>query len=175
MHSLGTFLITRSNTSQHPPQSSNLFDSLSNILRKGGSNPSPNNVCHFRTIAIGADHNLQRTITVLTAKVEITLWRHIGNVCVDSLLLAQFPDLRGSFWIVDGSHDHVDFGIVQVLGYKLAVDVLDFALGYAVCDFIIETIAGADDFDSGVGAEEFNYTTCSYLCGLECQLSMSVR
>lgn len=41
--------------------------------------------------------------------------------------------------------------------------VFDLALFYAVGDFVVQTLAGANDCDFGIGDEEFDYATCCYL------------
>jgi hypothetical protein len=164
LHSLRTLFVPGSDKSELLPQSSNLLDCFADIRRQAGSNSPSNNVCHSRTVSTGADHDLQRTISVLTSKVKVALWRDIGNVCNNPLLFTQLPDGSRGFWVVDSGHDHSDFGVVEVGGFEGAIVVFDEALFNTIGDFIVETVTGTDETDFGVRVEEVQDATSGYLC-----------
>lgn len=96
-----------------------------------------------------------------TAKVEVALGGHVGNVGGDFALLAQLPDNGRCIGIVDGDQHHV--GSVEILGLENSIDVDDLFLGNAEGYFIIETGLGADDDDFGVGIEAVEDPACGDL------------
>ncbi len=102
-----------------------------------------------RALAVGADHDLQRPISMHAPKVEITLGRNVGYVGRDATLLAQLPDLRGRLRVVDGHENHV--GTVEVGRLKVAVRVGDVSLGNPVGHLGVQAGGRRDDGDMGVG------------------------
>jgi len=86
-----------------------------------------------------------------TAKIEVALGRHVGNVGWDPLLLAQFPYLAGSLRVVDGGKNHV--GAVEICGIEVPIDVGHLLLGDSMGNFGVQSGGRADDRDVGIGVE----------------------
>jgi hypothetical protein len=152
LHPLGTFFDLGRNLAQLPPQHAHLCHSGTNVLGQAGGNLAAHNVGQLRTVAVGADHDLQGPVTVHAAEVEVALWRHVCNVGGNLLLLAQLPDLGRGLGVVDGGQDHVD--AIEIGRLELAVDVIDLLLLDAVGDLLVQAVARRHDGDFGVGVED---------------------
>lgn len=163
LHPLGAFFVAWGNASQLLPQHADFLDGIAHVRGQIGGNPPPDNVCHLGTVSIGADHDLQRAVSMHAAKVKVAFGRDVGNVGSDPLLLAQLPYLRRSFGIINGSQDHGDVRVVEVRGLEFAVVVLDLILLYPVCDLIVETISGADEDDFCIRIQQIQDAAGSHL------------
>jgi hypothetical protein len=136
---------------QPPSQYADNPHRITRIPWKLVCNILPDHARQLGPIPIRAHHDLQRPITMDTAKEEIALRGHIGDVGRYAPLFAQLPYLRRRLWVIDSDEHHV--GAIEVGGSEFAVDVLDLAPGDAVGDFTIQTRGRADDGDSGIGVE----------------------
>ena len=163
LHSLRSLVRTRRHDSQHLPQSSHFLDCISNIRRQTSRYLLPHNTRNLRTISICADHDLERTVPVHRAEVEVTLWRYVCDICRYALLLAKFPNDTRRFRIVYSGEDHGYLWIIEVVWLKHPVYVVDFILLHSVSDFIVESLARADQSYFGVGVKKIQNATCSDL------------
>lgn len=87
-HSLRALLRCRSNLAQLPTQLTNRLDRIACILGESTSDELPNRRSQSRSLAIGANHDLQRAISVHAAKVEVALRWDISDIGSNLLLLA---------------------------------------------------------------------------------------
>lgn len=163
LHPLRPFFVPRRDLSQPLPQRSHLRNRIANVGRKCSLDPLPDQVRHLGSVAIRANHDLQRPVAVHAAKVKIALGRHVGDVGGDALLLAQLPDGRRDVRLVDGRQHHGDTRIVQVRGLEALVEVLDLLLVDAVGDFVVQAFARAEKGHFCVGVEEVQDAACCYL------------
>lgn len=79
------------NSAKFPSKFANLLDTISRALGEHLTDLSTNSGSQSRPISIRGHHDLQRAITMHTAKVKVTLWRHVGNVGGNFEFLAIFP------------------------------------------------------------------------------------
>lgn len=126
-HSLGSFVCIGCNHAQLLPQLSYILNRSSHVVGQCLCNLLADQTSQLRAIPVRADHNLQRAIPVDTAKVEVAFRWDICDVCWDPSLLAQLPDLRRGFRVVNGAEHHV--GIVQVAWLEGTVDIRHLLLG----------------------------------------------
>ena len=114
-----------------------------------------------RPLPVGADHNLQGTVAVHAAKVEVALGGDVGDVGGDAPLLAQFPNHGRRGRVVDGHQHHV--GAIEVRGDKVAVDVGNLLLGDPVRYLRVEASGRGNDRYVSVGIEAVEDTACGDL------------
>ena len=94
LHSFWAFVCAGGDSSQLLPQHPNLLYGGPYVAWQIGSNLLPYNAGQLRAVTVGADHNLEWSISVYTAKVEIALWGYIGNIGGYLFLLAELPYAR---------------------------------------------------------------------------------
>lgn len=148
-HPLGTRLRRWRHVTQLGPQPPNRLNRIAGVGRQGLCNVPPDKSRYPRPLAVGAHHDLQRSVSVYAPKVKVALWWHVGNVGGDLPLLAQLPDCRRSRRVVNGDEDHL--GAIEIARFEEPVGVCDLVLGFAELDFLVEAGGGAYDVDVGVG------------------------
>lgn len=95
------------------------------------------------------------------SKVEVTLRGYVGDVGRYPLLLAELVYLGGGLRVVYGCQHHV--GAIEMMGFELAVDMVDLFLFYPISYLVVEALSWADDRDVGVGVEDIDDAPSSYL------------
>ena len=83
------------------------------------------------------------------SEVEVAFRWNIRDICWDPSFLAQLPDLRRSFWVINGAHNHVC--IVEVAWLEVAIDVGDLLFGNSIGDLLVQARRGRNDSNVGVG------------------------
>lgn len=154
LHPFWAFFDVRSDLAQLFPQHADALHSCTDILWQPSSYLAPHDVCQLRAIAVGTDHDLQRSVTMHAAKVEVAFRRHVCNVGCNLPFLAQLPYLCRCLGIIDRGQDHID--AVEIRRFELAVHIVDLLLLDAVGDFVVETVARRYDGDFGVGIEDIH-------------------
>lgn len=98
-----------------------------------------------------------------TAEVEVTFWRHVGDVRCNAPLLAKLPDDCRCIGIIDSGQNHRNGWVVQICRLEFLVHVFHLLLLNPIGYFVVQPIARADKGDFRIGVEEVQNATCCYL------------